>query len=1524
MQKDNNCDHDHATCSNTEGSFKCTCREGYAGDGVTCADINECARSPVPCAPTDSKCTDTDGSYTCICNTGYEGDASLSCTDINECTEYPPRCSNHATCANSNGSFSCTCDVGYTGSGVTCSSICDVADPCKNSTCILSPGVGVQCTCANGFSVDTDNYCIDNDECKGGPCSANSTCENLFGSFSCGCVAGYRLASARVCANINECAEGVGGRPACASTATCTDTDGSFGCTCNSGYTGNGTTCNDINECTNVPFPCNDLATCTNTPGAYSCTCQPGYTGNGVSTCTDINECSSNITLPCSVNATCTNNNGSFTCTCMDKYVGDGITCEPAWVYNKCLLEPPPCGENTICVNRVGGYTCDCLEGYTGNGTVGCTDINECSITPRPCHDNATCTNRVPGYQCTCNVGYSGNGVTCQDINECDEGKTCANGNCVNSAGSFTCACNKGYTNDIGTGLCQDINECQSISQPCDPTTTTCTNTIGGFTCDCRSGHARDTGLACKDINECEISPSVCGDPAVFTCTNRIGDHVCGCAEGYGGTFPNCVDIDECLDPNTCGSRANCNNTVGAYACTCKAGFAQNWPACDNINECVSIGCGSDATCSDSIGSFTCTCNTGYSGVPRECQDVNECAALNTTNQCPAFSTCSNTIGSFACVCNPGFQKGLDDVVCDDVNECADHPCHTDALCTNTQGAYQCTCKDGYSGNGVECTDINECDRATRPCDLDATCTNQNGSFSCTCKTGHVGNGEVCTNINECNYPVSVCPANSDCRDTHGSFACDCNEGYTANGTSCMDIDECAVHPIVTCQANAYCHNLIGSHECLCNLGYTMGPNGVCNDIYECEQPNQCDAPLKAICTNLPGSYSCRCSSGYQGNGTNCIDVDECDLNPCFSKATCRNLPGTYTCTCNAGWTGNGVTCSDINECSGTNPCVAPAQCLNNAGSFECHCGAGYHHDTPYTCADTNECADATVCMSNATCTNQDGSFTCTCVEGYVNDGPNKCIEDPELKINHCDSSPCDVHATCVGIPRGFTCTCDGGYSGDGKEGNCTNINECAAPKSPCGELKKCIDTAGSFLCQCPDFSFVSPCPNVDVCDKSLEPTAAFDTQSAQSCGTITMTIEVKPEIPVKSLSCRIGTDSLDLIGWQATGAGIAILMDSGKVFSQPTTHAAYDPYTANVVARFTNETVSIDATLRLQYVIPSNLNLAADIDITGKVTCEWVTGLHAESCNWTQVLTPIRATVSASSIPSISPKIAFGPATPYSLFTSGNVNSSVTTISGLLAIGGSLSTESLTVGAELEPQTCDSGSGGVVIVANEATWDVGQLKTGSVVVGNLDGSKIGADVTAGSCGVKHIPTGSQSFPLDFKTATEILRETSKFLSSLASTGKTFSADGALVLVPSLQSNTEVFAVTGADLLAAGAIYLSEPVGAGTTVIINIAGQSDIGIKCAAMEALVPLASRVIWNFFETKSFEILGQCDVIPGTILGPDARMENTAGQIRGHVYVNEYSGSSEIVSPPLEASFPCPPRADCCAHARAQGYS
>ena len=94
-----NC-HENAICSNTFGSFHCTCIPGFEGDGVNCtsklvifsgdertecnvlftystmyihpADINECELETYPCH-SNANCTDTEGSFNCTCNEGFEG-----------------------------------------------------------------------------------------------------------------------------------------------------------------------------------------------------------------------------------------------------------------------------------------------------------------------------------------------------------------------------------------------------------------------------------------------------------------------------------------------------------------------------------------------------------------------------------------------------------------------------------------------------------------------------------------------------------------------------------------------------------------------------------------------------------------------------------------------------------------------------------------------------------------------------------------------------------------------------------------------------------------------------------------------------------------------------------------------------------------------------------------------------------------------------------------------------------------------------------------------------------------------------------------------------------------------------------------------------------------------------------------------------------------------------------------------------------------------------------------------------------
>ena len=190
-------------CTNTVGSYSCSCGSGYylLGDLHSCYDINECISSSHGC---EHYCKNSEGSYSCQCSTGYTlASDGKACEDINECNQIPSVCSQQ--CTNSAGSYSCSCISGYRldSNKITCNDI----DDCYENTnlcpspkkCVNQPGTYV-CNCLPGYQkLQNPERCQDINECTSGTHLCEQTCTNTIGSYACSCNNNYYLASNYSC-----------------------------------------------------------------------------------------------------------------------------------------------------------------------------------------------------------------------------------------------------------------------------------------------------------------------------------------------------------------------------------------------------------------------------------------------------------------------------------------------------------------------------------------------------------------------------------------------------------------------------------------------------------------------------------------------------------------------------------------------------------------------------------------------------------------------------------------------------------------------------------------------------------------------------------------------------------------------------------------------------------------------------------------------------------------------------------------------------------------------------------------------------------------------------------------------------------------------------------------------------------------------------------------------------------------------------------------------------------------------------
>nr|XP_047124087.1 fibrillin-1-like isoform X10 [Hydra vulgaris] len=698
------CSWSNGVCSNTNGSFICSCKNGWkmGQDNASCWDINECESFAPPCSWSNGVCTNTNGSYICSCKSGWKiGQDNASCVDINECISMPLPCSwSNGVCINTNGSYFCSCKNEWRLGQDNASCV----DKCNN-TCVYTYSNGVYTNLCNGISSSLINTtllnCFDVSECiKENNCSWNEgVCTNSLGSFKC------------LCKN-----EWVLKKTSC--TAPSTIFSSVFKSSVKVKY---------------IPFKDTVVFKFVE---VFICRLKNLFDVINLSKCyaaLQFNPSITNIVSLGTGNPKTSRkrrdvaydnsplNDGEIYAIFFRGYTSDGQNFTSPYSQPLLVVDPSsPCGpidcfsyKNQTCSEVNSTYAkCYCKNGFISfDNLVTCEDINECLSVPNVCYKNSQCTNLIGSFICSCIDGYKFKDYSsgCVDINECETSCNTPNTTCINTIGSYECHCNiTGSFYNTTSGLCQDLNECSS-TKPCDSVRGICYNqdifeTGKPYSCSCPSGWelAKDGSNSCVDINECS---TLCNGVNAF-CINTVGSYKCSCAFGFSLNTSSQCQLNNCSCPLN--SKCTMNGNSG---CTCNFGYFPNYMSnCEVIDQCQGTkNCIKPHQFCQNVYanlSFTCLCRDGYQKVGDECIAINVSVCnqslMNNISLCPYNQQCFDSNSSFECRCLTGYEKN-EFGQCQDINECKRNisVCQPNADCINTNGSYFCKCKDGFVGKNV-------------------------------------------------------------------------------------------------------------------------------------------------------------------------------------------------------------------------------------------------------------------------------------------------------------------------------------------------------------------------------------------------------------------------------------------------------------------------------------------------------------------------------------------------------------------------------------------------------------------------------------------------------------------------------------------------------------------------------------------------------------------------------------------------------------------------------------------------------
>ncbi|CAI5454095.1 unnamed protein product [Caenorhabditis angaria] len=303
--------------------------------------------------------------------------------------------------------------------------------------------------------------------------------------------------------------------------------------------------------------------------------------------------------------------------------------------------------------------------------------------------------------------------------------------------------------------------------------------------------------------------------------------------------------------------------------------------------------------------------------------------------------------------------------------------------------------------------------------------------YQCLCSKYYTGKN-CGDDIDEClfiNGTDLECKNGGSCINTKNGYKCECKKGF--HGPFCQFEQSVCSQSTKLCGPHGHCIST-NPYSCKCDPGFQVideKTNPTCVDIDECEN-NPCGTGVQ--CLNLDGSFQCNgCPKGYKMIGGRCKDIDECKENPypCATHASCTNLEGSYECgECPFGYSGNGQKrCTKNDPCSWNN-CPMESKCVPNDhllnSQYECLCPENQIYDeTLRECLPHPIFCDYDKCVNGGTCLPTNDGHKCICKKDFIGD---RCEMGSPCVSNPCKNGVCKIREDHTRV-----CICDVGFYGD-------------------------------------------------------------------------------------------------------------------------------------------------------------------------------------------------------------------------------------------------------------------------------------------------------------------------------------------------------------------------------------------------------------------------------------------------------------------------------------------------------------